>query len=441
MTPKTSCAYCGKSEKVKFTREHVIPAWWLKLQESEIISFSERDPRKMSSSELVIKDVCSDCNNGALANLDGYGKTLYLKYFSKPVFEGEQLEFTYNFEILAKWLLKISYNSARVSNSDARVLSQLRRHLISEKPLPKYIQIYVGTISPSESGFADRQSEAIPELIFPTPFRVGVVSIPGTERFVGAKRSVIIGSLRFWIFVPDTGSPNFKKQGDTVQQCVHRYDLGSVRLRRQGSVRITPPTLDLVASLASHMLNNPVAIRKYFKRYDSSEEVAELERNIEAVHDSKADIFHFVISSEDVVGDNVSAVAAWLNSIFGTRENALKFIGKCEFSIYGYENDARELWDIPEVRLFIQRVTDKFRGWLAMQHEGCLWLKVLILCSVPELAEQDFKFPASNFKKFSDVLFLGLNEVTDRCNLSVDLNKKQSFLLTKAMKELFPKPS
>ena len=130
---KKLCAYC--SQQKKLTREHVIPDWYINTDRSpNNLAFSERAPKKFVS-EMVVKDVCGECNNTHLSSLDSYGKTLYEEYFHDFIFNGEAVEFLYNYQKLLKWLIKCSYNSARVHNADLEVLNGYAEYLISEKPL------------------------------------------------------------------------------------------------------------------------------------------------------------------------------------------------------------------------------------------------------------------------------------------------------------------
>jgi hypothetical protein len=123
------CAYCSGQGK-KFTKEHVIPNWYIEHNKSpNDVSFLERAPKKFIS-EMVIRDVCDECNNRHLSGLDAYGKELYNRYFEHYVFEDEIVEFKYNYQRLLKWLIKCSYNSARVHNADLEVLKDYAEILI-----------------------------------------------------------------------------------------------------------------------------------------------------------------------------------------------------------------------------------------------------------------------------------------------------------------------
>lgn len=63
------CAYCDNTGKM--SREHVIPAGFIEhMEPKKGITFLEKAPTKVIDAEIVIKDVCSSCNNGFLFVLD-----------------------------------------------------------------------------------------------------------------------------------------------------------------------------------------------------------------------------------------------------------------------------------------------------------------------------------------------------------------------------------
>jgi hypothetical protein len=114
-----TCAYCGSSGEL--TREHLWPAslhtrlmaannapqnlFWLRRIGAEI----EGEPK--------LRDVCRSCNNGPLSQLDSYICTLFDRFFARIVKRYETIQFQYDYHSLARWLLKMSFNSARIHSS------------------------------------------------------------------------------------------------------------------------------------------------------------------------------------------------------------------------------------------------------------------------------------------------------------------------------------
>ncbi len=125
------CAYCD--HPCQQTREHVVPRLYNDTP-GEAETFSARAPLTHLKGDLIVRDVCGGCNNGVLSGLDGYGKALYERYFAAPVYEGETVTFDYDGDRLLRWLLKLSYNSARAQNADIRVLREYRAVMLGESP-------------------------------------------------------------------------------------------------------------------------------------------------------------------------------------------------------------------------------------------------------------------------------------------------------------------
>jgi hypothetical protein len=114
------CAYCHQDRTS--TREHVIPAFLYAFQKEfgQPVSGWNETANQVVQGEAKIKDVCADCNNGVLGQLDAYGKQvltdsgLLTQNFDRP-----SLSLRYDYSLLLRWLLKISFNSARMGGAHA----------------------------------------------------------------------------------------------------------------------------------------------------------------------------------------------------------------------------------------------------------------------------------------------------------------------------------
>lgn len=119
------CAYCKKETLP--TREHVIPAFLYRSQkefESKVVGWNEV-AEKMVGGEQTVRDVCQACNGVKLSFLDDYGKKLLTdNNMLKQNFDKSFLDFSHNYELLARWLLKISYNSSRTDNAHAHLFEK-----------------------------------------------------------------------------------------------------------------------------------------------------------------------------------------------------------------------------------------------------------------------------------------------------------------------------
>src|SRR5271170_1789254 len=113
------CAYCSEI-KSALTREHVFPNALDKEFRKDGSSMREpywidRLDEKMVGGEPTVKDVCQECNNVVLSQLDSYGLKLYKNYFCKIAEQNEMVKFEFDYDLLLRWILKLSYNSARAN--------------------------------------------------------------------------------------------------------------------------------------------------------------------------------------------------------------------------------------------------------------------------------------------------------------------------------------
>lgn len=119
LVPKRLCAYCGSEGPL--TREHLWPASLhrrlVAANQHTGSSFWLRRINREVEGEPTLRDVCQVCNNGVLSTLDAYVCNLFDLYCVRIVQRYEKVNFEYDYHLLKRWLLKMSYNSARMHNS------------------------------------------------------------------------------------------------------------------------------------------------------------------------------------------------------------------------------------------------------------------------------------------------------------------------------------
>lgn len=190
---KRVCAYCGDPSKL--TKEHIWPASIIR-RVSDRASYNPM-AGKLLWTEMVISDVCGPCNNGPLSALDEYGAELYDKYFCNYYLGDEPLTFEYDFSRLAKWLLKLSFNSARANQSDHVRLGQYRNYLLNDnQDLPEDFSIAVDLLTPER---------ILPEQepVLPASNRICRIEFSKPIDDWCTVRLVAINSFYFWIVIQD----------------------------------------------------------------------------------------------------------------------------------------------------------------------------------------------------------------------------------------------
>ncbi|PKM79579.1 MAG: hypothetical protein CVU89_17435 [Firmicutes bacterium HGW-Firmicutes-14] len=194
------CAYCGK--KNKLTKEHIWPRCIIKRVSNYNARFSER-AGKFFEAELTISDVCEECNNGVLSKLDDYICEMYDKYFQHFHQKGDSVSFNYDFDKLARWLLKISYNTARTTGIDSKLLETYVPYILGIGQCPEdTFSVRVELIVPFQVADIQNNLVTVKELL-PTSVRSCRAQFEGIDISWCAIRLVAINSFYFWlIFIP-----------------------------------------------------------------------------------------------------------------------------------------------------------------------------------------------------------------------------------------------
>lgn len=228
-----TCAYCGRTGK--FTSEHIWPDWLLQ-RTSYTRAFSARAGRIVGRKQ-TINDVCAPCNNGPLSVLDGGVSQLYDAYFKNWVAEGQAIDFAYDHGKLLRWLLKVTYNSARTTGRDAALLARYREVMIAEgNCTPLFAFGFVGTIKP----FYVLDPGAVKfRAIQPEGARCGRVIIPGHEtdtRF--STRMITLNAFFFSLLIINDDEMHPDEIGALIPK------IYGATLLPTGKTVIPPPTMN-----------------------------------------------------------------------------------------------------------------------------------------------------------------------------------------------------
>jgi len=164
----------------------------------------------------VIKDVCSKCNNEPLSELDSYAKSLHQRYFNKDYQSIKNGIFEYDFEKLSKWLLKVSYNSARAAGSpDAGLLSLYAPYIIAPGCSPVFSVFTVSLMGKLIKIDPKSGSIQTSELRW---CRSGPIALSASEAEIMAVRVVIINTWFFRLIVMRSGVLRDGDEGAVIPQ-------------------------------------------------------------------------------------------------------------------------------------------------------------------------------------------------------------------------------
>jgi len=139
------CSYCGNNGKM--TKEHIWPKCII-TRAPELNNNYLASQNKMVLGELVISDVCGECNGKKLSKLDNYICSLYDKYFKTYKEEKKAFEFKYDYDLLLRSLLKITYNSSRTIKKNNNYFEKYKEYILDGGKIREDILIKLDIVTP-----------------------------------------------------------------------------------------------------------------------------------------------------------------------------------------------------------------------------------------------------------------------------------------------------
>jgi hypothetical protein len=152
---------------------------------------------KVHGADYVVRDVCEVCNNQKLSYLDAYFCLLNDKYFCKPADFGGKVHFEYDYDLLARSLLKISYNAARSASSETEPFLGLISYILEGKTKQNDFAVVAELVSPSRI----RNSDETTTIVHPTMYRSALSKLLTPNGEASLLRLVAINSFFFHILL------------------------------------------------------------------------------------------------------------------------------------------------------------------------------------------------------------------------------------------------
>ena len=166
----------------------------------------DRLEKKMVGGQLTVKDVCQKCNNGVLSELDSYGLELFKRYFGRIAETGESVTFDYDYDRLLRWILKLSFNSARANNAnDLQHLQKHRWYILGQRKRPARLALYLTlvfqhAVDEDTRARATQLGAKISDLHTPDMLRIGRFTIQDSAWTPLVSRTTILQSFFFSFF-------------------------------------------------------------------------------------------------------------------------------------------------------------------------------------------------------------------------------------------------
>lgn len=227
-----SCSYCGKNGTP--TKEHIWPNCLIEKYE-DLLTYSKRK-NKFHKGDAIIKDVCAHCNNVLLSKLDAYLSSLYDLTFYKILLPGESASITYDYNMLLRSLLKISYNSAR-ANASVKVVKAHQGFLnyILHSGYCPQIEVRLQIVTASRAINLDEKTETLLE---PNHLRCAEIPYDGPLSHRFAVRLVAINCYWFFLILPHKAEPSHKWKEFSDGLTHWRMHVGNKLLSSQNTITI-----------------------------------------------------------------------------------------------------------------------------------------------------------------------------------------------------------
>lgn len=147
-----------------------------------------------------------------------------------------------------------------------------------------------------------------------------------------------------------------------------------------------------------------------------------------------SDLTMLGIGREAIETENIRGIASYFEALRSDKKRARKSQGKVGFYVSGYDDDSRELYEIPEVVNYFKKLEPEVKYWFYFLSTNPLVdsLKVLFFClcnpkKEGKDTESDLLYPDPDLQRsFFKRNFFWLNELTDFLGQSVSENKRVS---------------
>lgn len=414
-----TCAFCHENE-YKLTREHIIPDSFIKgMNKKAMITWQDKIPKKVIKGDIVIKDVCEQCNNVHLSALDNHAYHSLISYNGKVNYDSKKIFFKYNFNMLSRWLLKVAYNSSRANNStyDSNLYAKCTPYIIKNEDCALDFSLFVQYIDLSiEKSQKEEYHHFNPTNTYKIDhFRITPMKFKEISTYSCSLRSIIINSFVFFIIVYDSKCSLEEKE--SIEKHLVEQNPCAVKLHPNSKkVKLNKEKTFWKISLLSNLY-----LRDNFLQ----------ERRIE--YNEK--LLIITLSKEEIESQDYSQINHFIVSKSKSKDDIMEYLQRFEICIDGYNEDPRELYEIPECRTYVCNLIDSFPEIIWFLNLKANFFPVLTVCYIKNY-EEKFENPLT---KFMMKCFGSLNLMTNQFVIDNNYNSQVTEIFTNRLEEIFAK--
>ena len=131
-------------------------------------------------------------------------------------------------------------------------------------------------------------------------------------------------------------------------------------------------------------------------------------------------LFHIVIAREDIESGETGRVLEILYRFLTTKKIAKKNRELLDFSVDGYNDDRRELYEIPEVREWFKQLNMQFGYWFYFLSKRAKSLRLLAacLCKYERINDRAVSIDGSDLARFVEASFASMNEICETLGMT-----------------------
>ena len=158
----STCAYCGN--EAQLTIEHVVPNFLYKDNPLAKFGYNFRADRFMSW-EIQTKDVCAQCNNNHLSQVDTYANQFFKdNRVDRMITNEKSLRITYDYSWLSRLLLKITFNCLRFKGEKTQLLRPFADYILHGVGFPPEYHVKIAVEIVPCHKITDNEKAYLPEV-------------------------------------------------------------------------------------------------------------------------------------------------------------------------------------------------------------------------------------------------------------------------------------
>ncbi|WP_234774735.1 chlororespiratory reduction 6 domain-containing protein [Paraburkholderia tropica] len=134
-----------------------------------------------------------------------------------------------------------------------------------------------------------------------------------------------------------------------------------------------------------------------------------------------------VISHKEINAGDIAPALSTLQRLVSSPEVSRKFFENVDIAFDGYDTDARDLFEIDEVRSYVYRLDEEFPFWLYFLSKENLGLQCLTMCFLPPYLTAEARsriYPERIDELLSNRWFPAMNQICDYVGMTDGENER-----------------